>query len=333
MKVVKNNHYGGFSLSTESKAGPVWNGQVRLNEQWLDQPLEWSKQRRIFVCAHGDLFHESVPDEWIDRVFAAMALAPQHEFQVLTKRAERMRRYLTENIGSFDTGHAAGRIATIIETNSDKFGLERVSVGPLPHLPAGTRWWPLANVWLGVSVEDQRAADERIPHLLATPAAVRFLSVEPLLGPVDLRDLNVSTPTGQEQWDALDRIDAAEAEPSSPATTIDWVIVGGESGKGARPMHPDWVRTIRDQCAAAGVPFFFKQWGDWLPMLDRDKEDPDWRHNYAQFGRHGMQVLNLDGGQGFHGERVHIMERLGKKRAGRLLDGRTHDEFPRGRDA
>ena len=165
------NHWSRKGLTKPTEAGPVWNGQVRFNEKWLDQPLRWSKPRRVFVCAHGDLFHEDIPDTWIDRVFAVMARADKHTFQVLTKRPTRMRDYLLgdwqdRNLPQWGKMTWAGRRAGFEE-------MTRRLSGPLP------------NVWLGVSVEDQKRADERIPVLLDTPAAVRFISAEPLLGPVD----------------------------------------------------------------------------------------------------------------------------------------------------
>ena len=234
------------------------------------------KPRRIFVCAHGDLFHENVPDEWIDRVFAVMALASQHVFQVLTKRPERARGYLTANPG------------IRIRTTMSQIGGRRDTI---------YMEWPLANVWLGTSVEDQATADARIPHLLETPAAMRFLSAEPLLGPVRMDDLIVEDgKPGEWHVNALDTegCDASD-DPDFGCNTIDWVIVGGESGRGARPMHPDWARSLRDQCQAAGVAFFFKQWGEWSPNETAG-------HDYAQ--------------------------RIGKKRAGRLLDGREWNDMP-----
>lgn len=171
--------------------------QVTVQEHMLDLPLSWKKPRLVFVNSMSDLFHKDVPTEFIRRVFAVMERAPHHTFQVLTKRADRLRAIAAD-------------------------------------LP-----WP-GNVWMGVSVEDQRAANERVPHLLLTPAAVRFLSCEPLLGPIRFEAIPA--------WGgALD--------------SLHWVIVGGESGPGARPMDPEWARTIRDQCLRAGVPFFFKQWG------------------------------------------------------------------------
>ena len=156
-------------LTRASKAGPVWTGEVRFNADWLTQPLRWRRPRRIFVCAHGDLFAEGVPDEWIDRVFAIMGLAHWHSFQVLTKRPARMREYLTD------------RCVT------DRIGARQRAIDPRASAYENAGMdapWPLPNVWIGVSVEDQTRADDRIPHLLATPAAVRFVSAEPLLEPV-----------------------------------------------------------------------------------------------------------------------------------------------------
>ena len=231
-------------LTKDTKAGPVWNGQVRLNEGWLDQPLRWKRPRRIFVCAHGDLFAENVPDEWIDRVFAVMALSPQHTFQVLTKRAARMRDYLNGDwsiriIGALP-GHVAG------------------------WLSSGRNILP--NVWLGVSAERQQEADERIPDLLATPAAVRFVSAEPLLGPVDFTRIIHRDPAKFSWLNYSPRLNALtgnypllEGTRDPHPERLDWIIVGGESGNAARPMHPAWARSIRDQCAAAGTAFFMKQ--------------------------------------------------------------------------
>lgn len=172
------HHPSRVGLTEASKAGPVWNGQVRLYKPALDQPLDWRRPRRIFVCAHGDLFHEAVPDEWIDRVYAVMALAPQHAFIVLTKRAKRMRDYLSDALDGIEVER--WRIA-----------------GPQPALE---RQWPLPNVWIGASAEDQERADLRIPHVLATPAALRLVSLEPLLGPVDIRQYLGDDPLyGREQ--------------------------------------------------------------------------------------------------------------------------------------
>lgn len=230
------HHPSRKGLTQDSKAGPVWTGETRFNEQWLDQPLRWKKPRRVFVCAHGDLFHESAPDEWLDRVFAVMALADQHVFQVLTKRPERMREYLTNP-------DLATRLPVFSESDSipDIAAMGRRVSGPLP------------NVWLGTSCEDQQRADERIPILLDTPAAVRFVSVEPMLGPVSL---------GNAFWEKAGIIyhdDYGAALPVRNRKLLHWVICGCESGPGMRPFDEDWARSLRDQCKGAGVPFFFKQ--------------------------------------------------------------------------
>jgi protein gp37 len=204
--------------------GPAYKvgaDELRLDEAILEQPLRWRRPRRIFVCSMTDLFEERSHVDWIARVFRVMAQARQHTFQVLTKRADRARDVL----------------------NSRHFLAE--SDGP----------WPLRNVWLGVSAEDQQRADERIPDLLRTPAAVRWVSLEPLLGPIDLRHL-VAAGTIFCGADALD-------DPGMGlfGTRLDWVVVGGESGPGARPCDLAWIRSVRDQCRAAGVPCFVKQLG------------------------------------------------------------------------
>jgi len=249
------HHPSRAGLTRDSKAGPVWTGEVRFMEQWLIQPLRWAKPRMIFVCAHADLFHEAVPDEWIDRIFAVMAMAPQHTFQVLTKRPERMREYLAR--------HDAG-LRWLVRCG--QFADHGLGVGDAVNW---TRQG-LPNVWLGTSVEDQAAADARIPELLATPASVRFLSCEPLLGPVNFNRIpsdhagaDFMNPLRGHYW-----IDAQVPEQvASTDGTIDWVIGGGESGSGARPCDLAWLRSLRDQCAAAGVAFFAKQLGS-KPELD-----------------------------------------------------------------
>ncbi len=190
---------------------------VHCHPKRLDQPLRWRKPRRVFVCSMGDLFHEAVPDDFVVEVFDAMLATPQHTFLILTKRPGRARTMLTPRKAR---------------------GLPMLS----HHL----------NTWLGVSVEDQATADERIPLLLQTPAAVRFVSIEPMLGPVDLN-----------KRECL--IDKRRFKLTL-GRYLDWVILGGENGPGARPMHPDWVRSVRDQCQAAGVPLWFKGWGRWKPV-------------------------------------------------------------------
>lgn len=290
--------------------GPEWTGQVRIVPEVLDQPLRWKKPRRIFVNSMSDLFHENVTDEWLDRIFAVMALAKQHTFLVLTKRPERMRRWFTT------TASGAKREILVWET-----------AGRPERWPG----WPLPNVWIGVSVENQQAADERIPLLLETPAAVRFVSAEPLLGPLDLtaylpRQLYVCQSCGVELGQGEVGLDfrcpycGAACDPDGSTEGLDWVIVGGESGPGARPMHPDWVWSLRDQCQQAGVAFFFKQWGEFAPV--------GWVHADSD----GV-LVRPDGHvccdrSELAPARNYEMRRVGKKAAGRLLDGRTWDEMP-----
>ena len=307
------HHPSRAGLTRETGGRPKWTGEVRFNKQWLDQPLRWRRPRMIFVCAHGDLFHESVPDTWIDRVFAVMALAQQHTFQVLTKRPARASRYLMGlDCDGARRFNVARRAAWMVEDGDSAY--DAVASAP----------WPLPNVWLGTSASDQASADLRIPQLLDCPAAVRFVSAEPLLGPLILSRLKFS---GGAEIDALR---GRDLETGRLGPALDLVIAGGESGRGARPMHPDWARSLRDQCVASGVPFFFKQVGEWAVEIDRERDDPDWRADYSRkFANEGQtRWLNIDGGSGFHGERFHVMRRVGKARSGRLLDGRTWDEMP-----
>lgn len=397
------HHPSRAGLTDPSKAGPVWNGQVRFNEQWLDQPLRWKRPRRIFVCAHGDLFHENAPDEWIDKVFAVMVVCPQHTFQCLTKRADRMRAYCSDEQtpfrvarqidaiqslhnqgpeeirpvvgypGYFASSHgfifsekrgrrrrisqdagkqghqrvrlyrddgdplgdrllvhrviletfigpplapsAQGRhrdgdpsnnaVSNLLwgdqETNWDdsrRHGTHRrysklqpwqvreikerakiarenadhiarvfdISATQVRNILTGKQWavetpieWPIRNCWLGTSVEDQKSADERIPHLLDTPAAVKWVSYEPALGPVDFHLARLR---------GVPREHYAPTDLHRVADRLHWIICGGESGPGARHMNPDWARSVRDQCHAAGVAFFMKQMAKKAPIPD-----------------------------------------------------------------
>jgi len=209
---------------------------IRFHQDRINEPLKWKKPCRVFVNSMSDLFHEQIDDLRIASVFSMMRLANQHQYQILTKRPERMQR--------------------IVEALTDL-------VGGVPEslLPSNCDIRPGANVWLGISAEDQATANERIPHLLNTQASIRFLSLEPLLGPITLH----------KEWRRLD-----------------WVIVGGESGPNSRPMYTDWVISLRDQCRSAHIPFFFKQWGEFNTL----------------------------------GQRV------GKRNAGRLLDGREWNQYP-----
>jgi protein gp37 len=254
------------------KPGHRKDVEIFLDETMLTQPLRWKKPRTIFVCSMTDLFADFVPDEWIDRIFAVMALTPRHTYQVLTKRAKRMREhlaYVRKQLGS----ETLGTYECIYNEMGD-FGREGLTE-PHPYraaFPNGMPW-PLPNVWLGVSAERQQEWDERKEDLCNTPAAIRFVSFEPLLGTI--------------------------VEPRPLSDFIQWAIIGGESGPNARPMHPDWARTLRDQCAAANAAFFFKQWGEFAPRNTFSDEKPD----------------------------AHVY-RVGKKAAGRLLDGIEYNAMP-----
>lgn len=322
---------------TASDGRAVFNGATRLLDRELLKPLRTRTPTVYFVCSRSDLFGEGVQDEWIDRVYAVMALCPQHLFLTLTKRPERQRRWLTTDglkIGS-GVGAIAGR-------TRGQVVLYEASVKLLSHGrnwgDAGMPTWPLPNVWSGVSIWDQDSADRLIPDLMATPTARQFVSAEPLLGMVSLNRIHESfTDEGglhTEIWESCltgRRFDIWSDGDTDGWPKIDWLIVGGESGPRARPMHPDWARSLRDQCAAAGVPFFFKQFGEWSSFYDRDIDDPDWKHVPScdgQMGRGASRWVNLAGGMGFHGDRVIAMLNIGKKAADRLLDGREHLEVP-----
>jgi protein gp37 len=236
-------------LTQPSNAGPVWTGIVRqAPEHVLLAPLKRKKPTTYFVNSMSDLFHEDVPDEWIDRIFAVMALSRQHTFQVLTKRAERMRGYLTAEDRRYQIELAMYELGGDYDART------------IPDAD-----WPLPNVWLGVSGERQQEADERIPLLLQTPAAVRFVSLEPLLGPIDLCNISHPSPPEDEgrRGSALDGHEVAGMVGNCIAwiPPLDWVIVGGESGNGARPFHVEWADQIVEQCKAADVPCFVKQLG------------------------------------------------------------------------
>lgn len=291
------------------KAGHYYESgfDLTLRPARLDQPLRWTRPRRIFVNSMSDLFHKDIPDEFVARVFAVMAASGRHTFQLLTKRHARMRALLSGD----DFRQEVSRRAWELK---------------VPGTPARTPW-PLPNLWLGVSVEDQRWADIRIPALLDTPATVRWVSAEPLLGPLNLTPYLVSMWTcpackyEQGAWVGNTHCIRCgqRAYPPPYRQQVDWVVAGGESGRGARPMHPDWVRSLRDQCQHAGTPYLFKQWGEWAPV---DEDRP------------GVRSVHADG-QGYGPSRSwsessgwQMMLRVGKKRAGRELDGRIWDEYP-----
>lgn len=296
--------------------GGQWNGAIKLVPELLDQPLRWRKPRRIFVNSMSDLFHENVPESYVQQVFAVMAKARQHTFQILTKRPDRMRAML------------AGKDLRWLVDGC----LQLINDGRMSP-EAFSMQWPLPNVWLGVSVEDQKTASERIPVLLNTPAAVRWVSAEPLLGAVDLTCIGYSPADSDWTycWDALSGFRANKCGGTEGNPKLDWVVVGGESGKDARPMHPEWARSLRDQCAAAGVPFLFKQWGEWVPGESLIPNPPErvgrrphasWFANDWIFGE-----TNMDDPEDNWMDEPDLY-RVGKRLATRLLDGVLHDGYP-----
>ncbi len=259
-----------------------WTGKVNTFTESLDEPRHWKKPRTVFVDSMSDLFHERVPFAFILCVYDIMMGCLQHTFQILTKRPDRALEFYRywEDLPI----HAHGQ-------------------------------YPPKNIWLGVSAENQQTADERIPILLQIDAAVRFVSCEPLLGPIDLaRAGNNSCVEWHENGG------------------IGWIIAGGETGPDARPMHPAWVHALRDQCQASGVPFFFKHWGEWLPdnqVIEHNKRH--WpRFSKAQFG-----TLDIGGEwtpdvypAKFPVGQQECMYRVGRRNSGDLLDGQAWHQPP-----
>lgn len=250
-----------------TNAAGAFKGQVRLRVDNLDLPSRVKKPKAFAIW--NDLFHEDVPWDFIDMVHHAMWQTKRHLFFILTKRPERMLEYMAGPGG--------------------------------PNTP-GLK--PLPNVWLGVTAENQEQADKRIPVLLQIPAANRYVSIEPMLGPV----------LAKPEWKWSNKPDGIYLFNNG----IGWVICGGESGPGTRPMHPDWVRSLRDQCQAEDVPFFFKQWGEWYPVT-RD----------VQFRMRNMDNPHIHIWPD-EGEESTVSKRIGKKDAGKILDGREYLQLPKG---
>lgn len=260
----------------------------------LAAPASWVKPRKVFVCSMGDLFHDDVPFDFIERVFQTMLDTPMHTYQVLTKRPQRAHLFLDKHL------------------RSDVF-----------------KHWPFPNVWVGVTAENQEMANERIPWLMRIPATVRFVSAEPLLGPIDMTEaMYGQDPPGMNGFGFTDGY--------GHEAMIHWVIAGGESGPGARPMHPAWATGLRDQCIAAEVPFLFKQWGEWcdyqqwflFPNVHKLT-----RRIVLMDGRCGKSPEDL-GYHGPDGEEWNafcpsVMVRVGKKNAGRWLERELWNEYPK----
>lgn len=256
--------------------------RVTLHEERLLEPYYWHKPRRVFVCSMSDLFHPEIPDEFIYRVLLTMQQNPRHTFLLLSKRPERLLKNMQK--------------------------------------PWSDEKWP-PHIWLGVTAENQEQADKRIPILLQIPAVVRFVSVEPMLGPINLiKDDDLYWEPTIQQW--------------VPRIGLDWVVCGGETGPGARPMDPYWVESLLYQCEEAGIPFFFKSWGDWAPWYGDEDDgcpgDPECEEINCSGCRKAHFWRTIGGGPaGYEPRGVLYSVRVGKKAAGRLLDGRTWDEFPK----
>lgn len=320
---------------------PAYTGRrfedVATHEDRLITPLRWQKPRRVFVNSMSDLFHEDIPTAFIDQVWTVMLLSPQHTFQVLTKRPERMQAYLTDSRLYRRVLDIADRQFRSVFQYARNVGISNPSYG-------SARW-----IWLGVSVENQDTIG-RIEYLTQTPAVVRFVSAEPLLGPLDLRRYLAPWRCAACQWqfwpdqatgeDALqcpccqaddDQIFEEPWYDRGISRGIDWVIAGGESGPQARPMHISWVRSLRDQCEYTGVPFFFKQWGEWKPGSDFCWDAKT--HVVLNNGQHWPGTMTFEDINKHADGRMSdldaiAMRRVGKKAAGRELDGRTWDGYP-----
>jgi protein gp37 len=266
----------------------------------LDQPLRWRKPSRIFVCSMGDLFHEEIKFEQIAAVFGVIAASPQHTFQVLTKRPERMKEFF-----EWLVKNKKQNVLIMLEAR-ERFNHKKIEkYFDFWRSDFGKEAWPLPNLWLGVTAENQEQADKRIPILLQTTAAKRFVSIEPMLSEIEI--INGK----KNRWTMPTDIDSSGnkikwTDPGKKFIPLDWVIVGGETGSKARPMHDGWVYSIKEQCKNSGTPFFFKGWGEWVP-----------------FGQSPPGTM-------FNKKRKCTVShtKTGKKIAGCLLDGVEHKEYP-----
>lgn len=316
-----------------------WNGKTVFVESELEKPLHWKTPRIIFPFSMSDPFHESVPFEWIDRAYAVMALCPQHTFMLLTKRVERMAEYCSDLV----------RLSVAVEEEADAIHplVKQVRWDDLPNerqrtldllnqfekgLDSISELYrkPLPNVCHMTTVCNQNEADKNIPVLLQVPSAMRGVSIEPMLGAIAFVRRTPRTGPGSSQpaapptWDVKNYltgwrgfIDHKGKGAGYSEKHLDYVVVGGESGPGARPLHPDWVRGVRDQCVAAGVKFHFKQWGEWAPLRWQHHEVAKgmfwmWQDGTLRDATQGMPTC-MDG--------VALVKRVGKANAGHLLDG------------
>lgn len=291
-----------YAADWAKRYGRDFAQRTRTSDANWKQPLKWNaraqaegRRYRVFCASLADVFDNEVPAEWRADLFTLIAKTPNLDWLLLTKRIGNVQKMLSDIVHSHDEG---------------------LSVLDMMEPDGG--WY--RNVWIGATVVNQAEADRDVPKLLRVPAAVRFLSVEPMLGPISLRCIDVDGDHEIHPLTGTTECVDGEGQPAPDLPGISWVICGGESGPKARPMHPDWARSLRDQCAAAGVPFLWKQWGEWVEA-DRDGDIVTAteasgiaveERRYDLTAAHGAEFI-----------------RVGKKAAGRLLDGRTHDEFPR----
>jgi protein gp37 len=315
---------------------------VTLVPNLLHQPLRWTKPRRVFVDSMGDLFHATVPTEYIAKVFAVMAATPHHTYQLLTKRHGRMYSLLTSPAFASMVHEAFIRLVEQAGLTIPRFdtGLAFAQSGEnlLNSTVNATAMEPLPNLWLGVSIEDQKTADLRLPTLLETPAAVRWISAEPLLGYVRLRNaLCPGSKTFGYGHDAYTRHDGCCPHALDG---LHWVVVGGESGTGARPMHPKWASSLAQQAVDSNIPLHFKQWGEWGPMPAVDGRGAYVYRNQTVLSDTGTQytaeeIAYPEGPR--YGEAIRANEnrhyltnmyRLGRRTTGRKLGDDIWDQYP-----
>ena len=273
-------NYRATLMPGENNIQSEWNGHTFLVNEAFTKPASWKSKRIVFVNSMGDLFHEGHLYEWIDAVFSAMSDYDQHIYILLTKRPEKMLKFW--------------------QWKREQHGID---------------WRPKDNVWIGVTAENQEQADKRIPILLQIPASKHFVSIEPMLGPVDLTHIDHDW-----QTNALTGKQSDMARPWYDTNKLDWVICGGETGPKARPMNQNWVIEVKNQCKEAKVPFFFKQWGEWEPRnansfaLKNDPKSEKYQLKKVPYADNPFEFSNVS--------------KVGRKNAGNLLDGQQHHECP-----
>jgi protein gp37 len=303
----------------------------------IEKGLRWKKPRRIFITSMGDLFHRHIPCDYIAAVFGMMAATQWHMYQILTKRSARMLEFFDWLAGG--RSKPVDIVLEHLDHRLERNGRTKKEIMQLVDAQDKIAW-PLPNVEVGVTAENQEQLDRRIWDLRNTPAAMHFLSIEPMLGPMDIRKhlWLVCESWPAKYRSAKDARNAGAKVKRSPqklmlsdvaATLIDWVIVGGESGPHARPMHPMWVQDIRDQCVESNTPFLFKAWGEWLPDSQRHEVDVSFAHRIGFVDHAGRMDELCDPSDGItENPPWQKLWRVGKKEAGAMLDGREWKELP-----